>query len=63
MSSSFDYSSSDEEWDMSEDEDIAMILAIHHNNKRPKHGGSVLGREKLWRERIEGNNKLIHNYL
>ena len=49
MSSSMDYSSSDDEWDMSEEEDIAMIMALHHNSsKRPKHGGSVLGREKLW---------------
>jgi hypothetical protein len=35
----FDYSFSDEEFDM-EDEDIAMILSMH-KNKRPKHGGSV----------------------
>ena len=59
-----DYSSSDDEWDMSEEEDIAMIMALHHNrNKRPKHGGSVLGREKLWRERIEGHNKLMRHYF
>lgn len=31
---------------MEEEEDIAMILALH-KNKRPKHGGSVFGRERL----------------
>jgi hypothetical protein len=55
MSSSVDYSSSDDEWDMLEEEDIAMSMDLHHNsNKRPKHGGLVLGHEKLWRDRIEG---------
>jgi hypothetical protein len=40
MSSSYDYSSSDDEWDLEEEEDIAMILALHAN-KRSKHGGSM----------------------
>jgi hypothetical protein len=34
----FDYSFSDEEFDMEDEEDIAMILSMH-KNKRPKHGG------------------------
>jgi hypothetical protein len=51
MSSSSYNSSSDDEWDLSEEEDIAMILALHAN-KRPKHGGSVFGWQKLSRERI-----------
>ena len=32
-----DDSSSDEEFDLTEEEDIAMIMAMMHNNKRPKH--------------------------
>ena len=42
MSSSYD--SSEEEFDMEEEEDLAMIIAMHIN-KKPKHGGSVMGRE------------------
>lgn len=44
----FGDSSSDEEFDMDEDGDIAMILALH-KNKRPKHVGSVFGHERLRR--------------
>jgi hypothetical protein len=44
MSSS--HESSDEEFDLQEEEDVAMILAMHVN-KKPKHGGSVIGRKKL----------------
>ena len=40
------YDSSDEEFDLQEEEDLAMILAMHIN-KRLKHGGSVFGRQKL----------------
>jgi hypothetical protein len=32
-------------------------------NKKPKIGGSVFGRQKLWRERIEGHNKLMRMYF
>ena len=60
MTSSFD--SSDEEFDLQEEEDLAIILAMQIN-KRPKHGGSVFGRQKLWRERIEGHNRLMRNYF
>ena len=41
MSSSYD--SSEEEFDMEEEEDLAMILAMHIN-KKLKHGCSVMGR-------------------
>ena len=46
------YDSSEEEFDMEEEEDLAMILAMHIN-KKPKHGGSVMGRQKIWRDRID----------
>ena len=52
MSSSYD--SSEEEFDIEEEEDLAMILAMHIN-KKPKHGGSVMGREKIWRDRIDAH--------
>jgi hypothetical protein len=61
-SSTYDYSTSDEEFDMEEEEDIAMILALH-KNKRPKHGGSVFGRERLRRARVDGHNRLMLNYF
>uniref|UniRef100_A0A453J9E7 DDE Tnp4 domain-containing protein n=1 Tax=Aegilops tauschii subsp. strangulata TaxID=200361 RepID=A0A453J9E7_AEGTS len=42
--------------------DLAMVLAMHIN-KKPKHGGSVFGRQKLWRERIDADNRLMMNYF
>lgn len=39
-----------------------MLLALHAN-KRSEHGGSTFGRQKLWRERLEGHNKLIWDYF
>jgi hypothetical protein len=62
MSPSYDYSSSDDEWDLEQEEDIAMLLAFH-TNKRTKHGGSVFGRQKLRRERIKRHNKLKRIYV
>jgi hypothetical protein len=62
MSSSSYDSSSDDEWDLSEEEEIAMILALRAN-KRPKHGGSVFRWQKLRRERIKGHNKLMRSYF
>jgi hypothetical protein len=47
---------------MEEDEAISMLLAWRAN-KKPKIGGSVFGRQKLWRERIEGHNKLMRMYF
>ena len=60
MSSSYD--SSEEEFDMEEEEDLAMILAMHIN-KKPKHGGSVMGRQKIWRDKIDADNRLMRHYL
>jgi hypothetical protein len=63
-SSSFDYTTSDEEFDMEEEEDIAMVLALHErNNKRSKRGSSVLGTVKLRRERIDADQRLMRNYF
>jgi hypothetical protein len=55
-------SSDDEEYDMEEDEAIAMLL-IMHRNKRPKHDGSVFGREVIHRERMGQplERKLLQN--
>ena len=60
MSSSYD--SSEEEFDMEEEEDLAMILAMHIN-KKPKHSGSVMGRQKIWRDRIDAHNRLMRHYF
>ena len=60
MSSSYD--SFEEEFDTKEEEDLAMILAMHIN-KKPKHGGSVMGRQKIWRDRIDAHNRLIRHYF
>ena len=59
MSSSYD--SSEEEFDM-EEEDLAMILAMHIN-KKPKHCGLVMGRRKIWRDRIDAHNRLMRHYF
>jgi hypothetical protein len=53
----FDYTSSDEEFDMEEQEVIAMLLFMH------KHDGSIFGREFIPRRRIYADNKLIINYF
>jgi hypothetical protein len=46
-----DNTKSDEEFDMEEEEDIAMVLALHaHKNKRPKHDGPVIEMETIKRE-------------
>ena len=58
MSSSYD--SSNEEFDLQEEEDIAMILAMHVN-KKPKRGGSVIDRQNFWRDRIDAHNRLMRN--
>ena len=59
---SYLYNSSDEEFDLQEEEEVAMILAIRAKRKR-KHGGSVVGRIKLWRERIDAHERLMRNYF
>ncbi|KAE8786419.1 hypothetical protein D1007_39771 [Hordeum vulgare] len=58
----FDYPTANEEMDMDKDEDIAMLLMMH-KNKRPKHGGSVMGREYIRRQRAEAHAKLRANYF
>ena len=60
----FDYTTSDEEFDTQEEEDIAMLLMVHSNmNKRPKHGGSQIGREYIRRHREEAHAMLMANYF
>mgnify|MGYP005816229985 CR=1 FL=1 len=39
-----------------------MIL-VTHVNKKPKHGGSVFGRQKLCWERMDAHNRLMRNYF
>ena len=39
-----------------------MILAMHIN-KKSKHGGSVMGRQKIWRDKINADNKLTRHYF
>ena len=58
--SSYDDSSSYEERDLDDDEDIALVLMLH-KNKRPKHSGSVLGCEMLCRLSQETDSKLSRN--
>ena len=60
MGSSYD--SSEEELDIEEEENLAMILAMHIN-KNPKHGGSFMGRQNIWRDRIDAHNRLIRHYF
>ena len=58
-SSFVDDSSSDEEFDLNKEENIAM-----HKGKKPTHGGSIYGRAFNRRERIDAHKKLImHNMI
>ena len=59
---SLPYDSSEEEFDIEEEEDLAMILAMHIN-KKPKHGGSVMGRQKICRDRMDAHNRLMRHYF
>ena len=61
-SSFVDDSSSDEEFDLHEEEEIAMLVAMH-KRKKPKHGGSVYGRAFIRRERIDAHKRLVRNYF
>jgi hypothetical protein len=47
---------------MEEEENISVLLALRRNIT-PKRGGSVYGRRRLWRERIEGHTKLMRMYF
>jgi hypothetical protein len=47
---------------MEEEENISILLACRAT-KKPKIGGSVFGRYKLWRERVEGHEKLMWSYF
>jgi hypothetical protein len=51
-----DYSTSDEVFDMQEEEDIMIILALH-KNKRLKHDRSVFRQERLMQAQIEGGHQ------
>ncbi|EMS55541.1 putative glucuronosyltransferase GUT1 [Triticum urartu] len=51
-----------EEFNIKEEEDLAMILTMHIN-KKPKHGGSVMGWQKIWRDRIDAHNRLMRHYF
>jgi hypothetical protein len=63
-SSSYDYTTSDEEFHIEEEEDIGMVLTLHADkNKRSKHGGSVIGRETLKRERADADCLLCTTIL
>jgi hypothetical protein len=54
-------SSDDEEYDMQEDEAIAMVL-IMHMKKRPKHVSLLFDREVIHHERMEADARLMRNY-
>jgi hypothetical protein len=56
------YDSSDNEYDIEEEENISMLL-VCRANKKLKIGGSVFDRQKLSRERIEAHNKLMRMYF
>lgn len=55
-------SEEDEEWD--EEEDLAILMMVEmEQNKRPKHGGSRVGREVIHRRRQEGHQRLVLDYF
>ena len=59
-SSFVDASSSDDEFDLHEEEEIDMLVTMH-KRKKPKHGGSVYGRAFIQRERIDVHKQLVRN--
>ena len=64
VSSTWDDSSSREEYEWEEEKDIAMIKIVHmEKNKWLKHGGSVVGHEVIHRRRLDGNSRLMLDYF
>ena len=61
-SSFMEDSLSGEEFDLNEEEDIAMLVAMH-KRKKPKHGGSVYGHAFIRRERVEAHMRLMRKYF
>ena len=61
-SSFMDDSSSDEEFDLAEEEDIAMLVAMH-KRKATKYDGFMYGHAFIRRERVEAHKRLMRNYL
>lgn len=61
-SSFVDNSSSNKEFDLQEEEEIAMLVAMH-KRKKPKHGGSVYVRVFIRREHIDAHKRLVRNYF
>jgi hypothetical protein len=62
----FEYSTSDEEYDMGEDENIMMVLLAHkkkNKKKKRKHCGLVLAHQKIRRLRAEADHILMQNYF
>ena len=61
-----DDSSSDEEFDLHEEEEIAMLVAMH-KRKKPKHGGSVYGRASIGENGLMRTNgwcaTTLHHHL
>lgn len=57
-------SSSEEEEEWDEDEELALLMMMDmEQNKRPKHGGSRVGREVLRRRRQEGHERIMLDYF
>jgi hypothetical protein len=57
-----DYSISDDEFDMEDKEEIALVLLMN-KNKKPKHGGSVFSCEYIQKMKIDADHKLMANYF
>ena len=57
-------SSSEEEDEWDEDEDLVILMTIEmESNKKPKHGGSIVGRENIRRRRQEAHHRLMLDYF
>jgi hypothetical protein len=57
-------SSSEEEDDWDEDEELIMLMTMEmESNKKPKHGGSVVGRETIHTRRQEAHHRLMLDYF
>ena len=57
-------SSSEEEDEWDEDEELVILMTMEmERNKKPKHGGSVVGRENIRRRRQEAHHRLMLDYF
>jgi hypothetical protein len=56
------------EWLDDEDKMLAAVqvtitMLLNQRNQNPKCGGSTIGQQEIWRNRLQGHKQLYHDYF